>query len=219
MSKTITTVTEALYQYMDKSWSRESDVMKKLRDETAKLEMSVMQISPDQAQFMAFLVKLIDAKRILEIGTFTGYSALAMATATHAECKITCCDISKEWTDIAQRFWQQAEVDQKITLKLAPALESLNHLLTDNETPFDFVFIDADKANYDNYYESCLTLVRPGGIIAIDNVFWGGSVADNHQQDEDTVAIRELNLKLKSDQRIDLSIVPIGDGLTLARKR
>jgi len=219
MSKTITSMSDQLYSYMMDTWSRETDVMRELRKETATLEMSAMQISADQAQFMAFLVKLIDARNIIEIGTFTGYSALAMALTTHDECRITCCDVSDEWTSIGKRYWDKAGVDHKIELKLAPALTSLKQLLNEKKRCFDFAFIDADKANYDNYYEACLALVRPGGIIAIDNVFWGGSVADVMQQDEDTQAIRDLNKKLQSDERVDLSIVPIGDGLTLLMKR
>lgn len=219
MLKTITSMSDQLYSYMVDSWSRETDVMRELRQETSALEMSAMQISSDQAQFMAFLVKLIDARNIIEIGTFTGYSALAMALATHDECKITCCDVSEEWTSMGKRYWDKAGISHKIELKLAPAVDSLKQLLSEKKRCFDFAFIDADKANYDNYYEACLALVRPGGIIAIDNVFWGGSVVDEAQQDEDTQAIRNLNKKLKSDERIDLSIVPIGDGLTLAMKR
>lgn len=219
MSKKILSITDDFYQYMLSNWLREDDLLLELRQETAKLDMAAMQISPDQGQFMAFIVKLMDARNILEIGTFTGYSALAMAQATHHDCKIICCDMSEEWTSIARRYWNRSDVAHKINLHLAPALETLQSLINDDVTTFDFSFIDADKANYDNYYEACLSLTRPGGIIAIDNVFWGGSVADNNAQDDDTSAIRTLNSKLKTDDRIDLSIVPIGDGLTLARKR
>jgi len=220
MSKTIIEMSEQLYGYMINTWSRESEIMSELREETAKLEMSAMQISADQAQFMAFLVKLIQAKNVIEIGTFTGYSALAIALASGDDCKINCCDVSQEWTDIAKRYWEKAHVSHKIQLHLAPALDTLQNFLTDDLIgSFDFAFIDADKANYDNYYEACLQLVRPGGLVAIDNVFWGGWVADESQQDEDTVAIRTLNKKLQEDERIELSIVPIGDGLTLAMKR
>jgi len=218
MPKTITPLSDQLYQYMLDTWLRESKEQQELREETAKLEMSMMQISPDQAQFIAFLVKMMDARKILEIGTFTGYSALAMALATHKDAKIVCCDISKEWTSIGKSFWEKAGVANKIDLHLAPALKTLEQLLSDKNNHFDFAFIDADKINYDRYFESCLSLLRPGGIIGIDNVFWGGSVADQTQGDDDTKAIRALNLKLKTDDRIDLSIVPIGDGLTLARK-
>jgi len=218
MPKTITPLNEQLYQYMLDTWLRELPVQRELREETAKLEMSIMQISPDQAQFMAFLVKMMDARNIVEIGTFTGYSALTMALATHNEAKIVCCDVSEEWTNIGKVYWDKAGVANKITLHLAPALKTLKQLLSDNTGGYDFAFIDADKTNYDGYYESCLSLLRPGGIIAIDNVFWGGAVADLTQQDEDTKSIRALNVKLQTDDRIDLSIIPIGDGLTLARK-
>jgi len=219
MSKTIVSITDQLYSYMLDNWIRENDVLRELREETAKLEMAAMQISPDQGQFMAFMVKLIGARNILEVGTFTGYSALAMAQATDKDCKIICCDVSEEWTSVAKNYWKKSGVEQKIELRLAPALETLQQLIKESMTQLDFSFIDADKANYDAYYEACLSLTRPGGIIAIDNVFWGGSVVDETQQDEDTKAIRALNKKLKTDERIDLSIVPIGDGLTLVSKR
>jgi predicted O-methyltransferase YrrM len=219
MPKTITTVTDSLYEYMLNTWLREPDVLKALRKETAQLEMSAMQISPDQGQFMAFLVRLMNAKRILEVGTFTGYSALAMALATAEDATIVCCDVSVKWTDIGKKYWQQAEVENKIDLRIAPALETLNDLMAKGKSEFDFAFIDADKTNYDAYYEACYSLIKPNGVIAIDNVFWGGWVGDTAQQDDDTKAIRALNKKLQNDNRVDLSIVPIGDGLTLARKR
>ena len=219
MPKSITAINDDLYRYMIQTWSREDDVMRALREKTASLEMSAMQVSADQAQFMAFLVKLIDARKILEIGTFTGYSALAMAQATHDSAKIICCDVSEEWTRIGKEYWNKAGVSHKIDLRLAPASATLDVLLADNKNSFDFAFIDADKESYDLYYESCLQLLKPGSVIAIDNVFWGGSVADETLQDADTVAIRALNKKLQTDERVDLSIVPVGDGLTLARKR
>jgi predicted O-methyltransferase YrrM len=219
MSKTITEMTEALYGYMQQSWLREPDVLVRLRAETAKQEMAIMQISPEQGQFMAMLVQILGAKRIIEVGTFTGYSALVMAQSMPDDSQIVCCDISEEWTSIAQRYWREAGEDHKIQLRLAPALDTLQQLLQSETGNFDFAFIDADKVNYDAYFEACLQLIRPGGVIAIDNVFWSGSVADEADQSEDTVAIRALNAKLKEDARIDLSIVPIGDGLTLARKK
>lgn len=219
MSKTIVPMSDQLYQYTLDTWSRESKVLKELREETAKLEMSAMQISPDQGQFMAFLVKMIDARRIVEVGTFTGYSALAFAEVVAPDALITCCDISEEWTNVAKRYWAQANVGERIDLRMGPALITLDSLLANERGCFDFAFIDADKLNYDAYYEACLELLRAGGLLAIDNVFWGGWVADPAQQDDDTKAIRALNAKLKSDDRIDLSIVPIGDGLTLASKR
>lgn len=219
MSNVTTPLTDQLYGYLLETWLREPEVMQNLRRETAKLEMSVMQISPDQAQFMAFLVNLMDARRIIEIGTFTGYSALAMALATHDDASIVCCDVNEEWTNIAKKYWLKAGIDNKIDLRLAPALDTLKQLLSNSKGEYDFIFIDADKKNYDQYYEYCLDLLKSGGVIAIDNVFWGGSVADQSQQDDDTVAIRTLNKKLHDDERVELSIVPIGDGLTLARKR
>ena len=219
MPKTITTMTDPLYEYMLNTWLREPDVLKALREETAQLKMSAMQISPDQGQFMAFFVALLGAKRIIEVGTFTGYSALAMALVTAEDAQIICCDVSDEWTNIGKKYWKKADVENKIDLRLAPALDTLNDLLATDKNSIDFAFIDADKANYDAYYEACYSLVKPDGVIAIDNVFWGGSVADASQQDADTNAIRALNKKLQHDKRIDLSIVPIGDGLTLARKR
>ena len=219
MSKTITFLNEQLYRYMLDAGLREPDVLRALREETATLEMAVMQISPDQGQFMAFLVRLIDARSIIEVGTFTGYSALTMALATNADAKIVCCDISEKWTNIAKTYWARAGVEHKIELRLAPALNTLKQLLTEAKGCYDFAFIDADKTNYDSYYEHCLELIRPGGVIAIDNILWGGKVADTSQQDDDTQAIRALNKKLGIDERIELSIVPIGDGLTLARKR
>jgi predicted O-methyltransferase YrrM len=218
MPKTITTVTDSLYEYMRNTWLRESDVLKELREETALMKTSSMQISPDQGQFMAFLVRLMNAKRIVEVGTFTGYSALAMALATAEDAKIICCDVSVEWTNIGKNYWQRAGVVNKIDLRIAPALDTLGDLMVDSKNEFDFAFIDADKTNYDAYYEACYALIKPNGVIAIDNVFWGGSVADTSQQDDDTKAIRALNKKLQNDNRVDLSIVPIGDGLTLARK-
>ena len=218
MSKTITAVDDSLYQYILDVGTREAAVLFELRQQTADLEMSAMQISPDQGQFMALLVRLIDARRIIEVGTFTGYSALVMALATHAGAKIVCCDISKEWTGIAKRYWAEAGVLDKIDLRLAPALQTLAALLPNGENRYDFAFIDADKGNYDAYYEHCLQLLRPGGLIAIDNVFWGGKVAHAPEQDDDTRAIDALNKKLHGDERIELSIIPIGDGLTLVRK-
>jgi predicted O-methyltransferase YrrM len=178
-----------------------------------------MQISPEQGQFMALLVKLIGAKKTLEVGVFTGYSSLVVALALPADGKIVACDVSEEYTSVARRYWQQAGVADKIDLHIAPALETLDKLLTAGEAEtFDFAFIDADKSNYDNYYERSLELIRPGGLIAIDNVLWSGKVADTEIQDNQTNKIRALNRKLHEDSRITLSLVPIADGLTLAMK-
>jgi caffeoyl-CoA O-methyltransferase len=193
---------------------REPDILRDLRTATAPLASSGMQIGPDQGQFMALLVQAMGAKRCLEIGTFTGYSALAVALVLPEDGRIICCDINAEWTAIGQRFWQKAGVAHKIDLRLAPALETLKTL----QGPFDFVFIDADKENYDNYYEACLKLLRRGGLIAVDNTLWSGAVADSKHRDTATRALRAFNDKLHGDERIALSLLPIGDGLTLALK-
>ncbi len=215
-----TMLTEQLYQYLWHSIDREPDLLRQLREETAVLPLARMQIAPDQGQFMALLVKLMGARRVLEIGTFTGYSALAMALAMPADARIVCCDMSREWTDIARRYWQQAGVADKIELHLQPALQTLDALLGQADVQsFDLAFIDADKDNYRVYYERCLQLLRPGGLILVDNVLWAGAVIDDDVQDVDTVAIRALNAELKNDDRIDLAMVPVGDGLTLAVKR
>ena len=219
MSQTIY-LTEDLYDYLLSHSLRESAVARRLRRETSKHERASMQISPDQAQFMALLVKLICARRTLEIGVFTGYSALVVALALPADGEIVACDVSEEWTSTARRYWREAGVDQKITLHLAPALETLTHLIDNGqEGTFDFAFIDADKENYGRYYECCLKLIRQGGLIAIDNVLWGGRVLDVSVRDEETQAIRRLNKALHQDPRVDISLVPVGDGLSLLRKK
>lgn len=219
MSSRTIQVTPAIDDYIHAVSLREPDVLRRLREETAKIKFAGMQISPEQGQFMALLVRLIGARRALEVGTFTGYSALAVALALPADGHVVACDISKEWTSIGQRYWQEAGVAGKIDLRLAPALETLDRLIRDRAAPFDFAFIDADKENYDAYYERALQLVRPGGIIAIDNVLWSGAVADPERDDPETRAIDALNRKLLADQRIDFSLLPIGDGLTVARRR
>jgi O-methyltransferase len=178
-----------------------------------------MQISPEQGQLMGFLVKLIGARRIIEVGTFTGYSALCMAQALPSDGELICCDVSSEWTDIGRPFWRAAGVEQLIDLRIAPALQTLDLLLDAGQAEsFGLVFIDADKANYTHYYERALRLVKPGGLIMFDNTLWSGAVADPAINDEDTSALRALNTQLHGDARIDISILPIGDGLTLARK-
>ncbi|MFZ9738051.1 MAG: class I SAM-dependent methyltransferase [Prochlorotrichaceae cyanobacterium] len=213
-------LTPDLYQYLHRISLREPVILQQLRQETASHPMGQMQIAPEQGQFMAFLVKLIEAKKILEIGVFTGYSSLSMALALPPEGTLIACDRDPEATAIAQRYWQAAGVDSRIQLHLAPALETLQTLLDQGEAAsFDLVFIDADKRNYDRYYELSLQLLRPGGLILIDNVLWGGKVADPHSSDPRTEAIRAFNAKLFQDDRIDLSVLPIADGLTLARKR
>jgi len=213
-------LTEQLYQYLCGSIDREPELLRQLREETSTLPLARMQIAPDQGQFMALLVKLMGAHRVLEIGTFTGYSSLSMALAMPGDARIVCCDMSREWTDIARRYWQQAGVADKIELHLQPALQTLDALVGQGDTQdFDLAFIDADKENYRVYYERCLQLLRPGGLILVDNVLWGGAVIDDDVQDVDTIAIRALNAQLRKDERIDLAMVPVGDGLTLAVKR
>lgn len=210
---------QSLYDYLLSISLREPTILTQLRQETAQMPRSIMQISPEQGQFMALLVKLIGAKKTLEVGVFTGYSSLVVALALPADGKIVACDVSEEYTSIARRYWQQAGVADKIDLHIAPALETLDKLLTAGEAgTFDFAFIDADKGNYDNYYERSLELIRPGGLVAIDNVLWSGKVADTEIQDNQTNKIRALNSKLHQDSRITLSLVPIADGLTLAMK-
>jgi len=209
-----------LYNYLLSVSLREPEILLKLRQETASHPRSGMQISPEQGQFMSLLVQLIGAKKTLEVGVFTGYSSLSVALALPADGKIIACDVSEEFTAIARQYWQQAGVVDKIDLRLAPALETLDQLLaTEQGETFDFAFIDADKENYDGYYERSLQLVRPGGLIAIDNVLWSGQVANPQIQDASTQAIRALNEKLRYDERVTLSLVPIADGLTLAIKR
>ena len=214
-----TPVDEPMYAYLIANWLREDDVLRQLREETSQLEMAMMQIAPDQGQLMALLAKLIGAKRILEVGTFTGYSALAMAQVIPDDGEVVCCDISEEWTTIAKKYWQLAGVDSKINLHLAPALETLNKLCQDQKSTFDLAFIDADKENYDNYYENTLELLKSGGVVLLDNVFWGGSVVDQSDQRVDTKAIRRINKKIHQDERVDISIITIGDGLTVERKK
>jgi predicted O-methyltransferase YrrM len=209
-----------LYNYLLSVSLREAEILAQLRQETAQHPMAMMQIAPEQGQFMALLVQLIGAKKTLEIGVFTGYSTLVVALGLPSDGKVVACDVSEEFTAIARRYWQQAGVTNKINLHIAPALETLDNLLAAGEgETFDFAFIDADKSNYDDYYERSLQLIRPGGLIAIDNVLWSGRVADPQVQDNRTSKIRALNEKLHQDQRITLSLVPIGDGLTLALKK
>lgn len=211
---------DALYHYLLSNSLREPDVLHQLRDETAQLPMSQMQIAPEQGQLMALLVQLLGAQRTLEVGVFTGYSTLAVALALPETGQVVACDLDERYTTIAQRYWQQAGVANKIDLRIAPALETLDSLITQGASgSFDFAFIDADKRNYRNYYERSLQLLRPGGLIAIDNVLWSGRVADPVEDDPRTVAIRELNQFIHRDDRVDLSVLAIADGLTLARKR
>lgn len=220
MSNRTITMDDRLYQYLLGASLREPDVLARLRAETMKLPGSGMQISPEQGQFLGLLVKLMGARLILEVGTFTGYSALAMALALPNDGQLVACDVSEEWTTTARRYWKEAGVDARIELRLAPALKTLGSLLEAGAAgSFDLIFIDADKGNYLAYYEAGLELLRRGGLIAIDNTLWDGRVADPAADDDDTQAIRAFNSALHDDARIDLSLVPIGDGLTLARKR
>ena len=220
MSRRTLSMTDALYDYLLAVSSREPEVLRRLREETARLPNAGMQIGPEQGQFMALLVQLLGARRTLELGVFTGYSSLAVALALPPDGRVVACDVSEEWTAIARRYWAEAGVARKIELRLGPALATLDALLADGQAgSFDFAFIDADKGNYDHYYERALRLVRPGGLIAIDNVLSGGRVADPAAQGESVAAIRALNAKLHHDERIALSLVPIGDGLTLALRR
>lgn len=208
-----------LYNYLLSVSLREPELFARLRQETDAMPEAMMQISPEQGQFMQMLVKLIGAKNALEIGTFTGYSALAVASALPEDGKLVACDISERFTAVGRPYWEEANVADKIDLRIGPAVDSLDALLAEGqEANFDFAFIDADKTNYANYYERCLKLVRPGGLIAIDNVLWDGSVTNPADTSPDTLAIRALNTALKDDERVDISLVPIGDGLTLARR-
>ncbi len=209
-----------LHQYLLDVSLRESLILKELRNETQKLPDSIMQISPEQGQFMQLLVKLIGARKILEVGVFTGYSTLSMALALLDDGQITACDISEEWTSMARQYWKKAGVDHKIELILNAASDTLEGLINaGDQEKYDLAFIDADKENYDTYYEYSLQLIRPGGLILIDNTLWNGRVLDTQSNDPDTNAIQQLNLKLHSDHRVDISLLPIGDGLTLLRKK
>jgi O-methyltransferase len=212
-------LTARVLAYVREVGVRETAVQRALRATTRKLPMAQMQVGPEQAAFMQILVHLMGARRCLEVGTFTGYSALAVALALPPGGRLVCCDVSAEWTAIAQRFWKKAGVSRKISLRLAPALQTLDALLVEGRTRFDFAFIDADKGNYWNYYERCLKLVRKGGLVAIDNTLWSGKVADAAARDETTLALKRFNRRLRADRRVDLVLLPIGDGLTLACKR
>jgi len=219
MSSRTLTLDDALIEYVYANSLREHPALAALRAATREHQQAGMQISPEQGQLMALLVKLIGARRALEIGVFTGYSALTVALALPADGYLLACDISAEYTRVGRPYWERAGVVHKIDLVLAPALQTLDARLTAGEAGrYDFAFIDADKTAYDAYYERCLSLLRPGGLVAIDNVLWSGAVARPAQTD-DTRALQALNAKLHKDERIDLALLPIGDGLTLARKR
>jgi predicted O-methyltransferase YrrM len=208
---------DSLYQYLLDVSLRETPLLKRLRDETQALPMARWQVAPEQGQFLALLVKLTGAKRLLEIGTFTGYSALCMAAALPDDGSLICCDIPGDYNTTARRYWQESGLAERIDLRLAPALETLAQL--DQQQPFDLIFIDADKANYPRYLEHALRLLRVGGLAVFDNTLWSGRVLEDNPESDDTRAIQALNRALKDDSRIDLSLLPLGDGLTLCRKR
>lgn len=220
MSTRTLQMTDALYAYLLENSLREADVLKRLRARTADLEFAGWQIAPEQGQFMALLVELIGARRCIEVGTFTGYSALAVAMALPNDGELIACDISDEYPSIGRPFWAEAGVDHKIDLRLAPGIETLDALIAEGRSgDFDFVFIDAEKQTYPDYFDRAVDLLRVGGLIAVDNVLWGGSVADPAIIKSTTEAIRVLNKKVQADERVTMSLVPIGDGLLLARKR
>ena len=211
--------TEELMAYLSVTGARETPVQTRCREETQKMPMAMMQIAPEQGAFLALLAKLIGATRCLEIGVFTGYSSLSVALALPPNGHIVALDVSKEFTDRARQYWKDAGVEKKIDLRLAPGVETLDKMIATNEGPFDFAFIDADKPNYDNYYERALKLVRTGGLIAIDNMLWSGQVANPKADDENTRALKALNLKIHGDDRVDMALATVGDGVMLARKR
>jgi caffeoyl-CoA O-methyltransferase len=205
-------------RYIAEHAVREPEILRELRAATSSLPNAGMQIGADQGQFLALLVQAMGARNCLEIGTFTGYSALAVALAMPENGRIVCCDISEEWTAIGRPFWEKAGVDRKIDLRIGPALRTLDELKKETQS-FDFVFIDADKTNYANYYEACLPMLRPGGILAVDNTLWSGWVADRGHHDDVTVALRKFNDKLHTDDRVEIALLPLGDGVTLALKK
>jgi predicted O-methyltransferase YrrM len=220
MSNRTIGLSDDLAAYVVEVGTREPDVLARLRRETAALPQHDMQIAPEEGAFLAFLVELTGARRCIEVGTFTGYSSLAVALAVPEDGRVVCCDVSEEWTSLARGYWAEAGVADRIDLRIAPAAETLDRLLDDGgQDGYDFAFVDADKAGYDGYYERLLRLVRPGGLIALDNTLWGGQVIDQQAQDEDTRALQTLNRKLAGDDRITLCLLPVADGVTLARRR
>lgn len=219
MSRKTTFLNDDLYQYLCDKSLREPEILRELRQATANMSSSSMQISPEQGQLMRLLIKLTNAKKTLEVGVYTGYSALSVAMTLPDNGRIVACDINEEWTQMARQYWRKAGIAKKIDLRIAPAEQTLTTMVENGESQsYDFAFIDADKANYDSYYELCLELLRPGGLIMIDNTLWDGLVIDTTDQRNSTVAIRALNDKLLMDERILLSLLPIGDGVTIALK-
>ena len=219
MSSRTLRMNDAIDAYLRRVSVRDTDVQRRLREETAALVQAGMQICPEQGQLMRMLAGLIGARRAIEVGVFTGYSALCVALALPEDGELVACDVNEEWTSIARRYWSEAGVASRIRLHLAPALETLDALIGEGRGgEFDMAFIDADKISYDLYYERCLELLRPGGLVLVDNVLWSGKVADENDGSADTVALRAFNAKLGDDSRIDLCMLPVGDGLTIARK-
>jgi predicted O-methyltransferase YrrM len=211
---------DRLYDYLLSVSLRDSELLARLRAETARDALARMQVSPEQGQFLGLLIELIGARTTLEVGVFTGYSSLCVALSLPDDGRIVACDVSERWTRVGRRYWKEAGVEHKIDLRVAPALETLESLIAEGRAgSFDFAFIDADKENYTGYYERCLTLVRPGGLIAVDNTLWSGAVADAADEGDNTLAIRALNEHIHLDERVTMSLLPIGDGLTLAVKR
>ena len=221
MTKRTAGMDDRLYDYISRTFSRETEVMRRLREETARLgDISRMQIAPEQGQLMALLLELTGARRVIEVGTFTGYSALAMAGALPPDGRIVACDISEEWTAIARRYWLEAGVAEKIDLRLGPAEQTLESMLAGGEAgAYDAAFLDADKVTYDRYYELLLKLLRPAGMIMIDNAYGGYRAEQPETRNPDTLAIHALNAKLRTDERVSVALVPIADGLTVVRKR
>ncbi|HSE07078.1 MAG TPA: class I SAM-dependent methyltransferase [Nocardioidaceae bacterium] len=213
-------ISDELHEYVVEVGAREPELLARLREETAAMPQARMQIAPEEGAFLAMLAELVGARRCIEVGTFTGYSSIAVARALPEDGRLVCCDVSKEWTDVARRYWTEAGVAEKIDLRIAPAAETLDALLeAGEEGTYDFAFVDADKTGYDAYYDRLLRLVRPGGLIAFDNTLWGGRVIDDTADDKDTAAIRALNRRLADDDRVSLSMLPVADGVTLARRR
>lgn len=220
MSRRTLPLTDELHAYLVAHSVREHPLLRRLREETATMPEAGMQIAPEQGQFMALLVRLMDARRALEVGVFTGYSSLSVALALPEDGIVTACDVSEEYTRVARRFWDDAGVGHKVELRLGPAVETLDRLLAEGRREwYDFAFIDADKTAYDDYFERALTLIRPGGLILLDNVLRDGAVVDVSDTDPGTIAIRSINDKIYRDERVDVSMLPLADGLTLARKR
>jgi predicted O-methyltransferase YrrM len=219
MTAKSTFVDQAIQEYIIASTVREHPLLRELRDETSRLPQARMQIGPEQGQFMALLAHAIGARRYLEVGVFTGYSSLAMALALPADGYVLACDVSEEYTAVARRYWEKAGVASKIDLRIGPALETLKAVRAKNGAPFDMAFIDADKENVNAYYEACLELLRPNGLVLVDNVLWSGAVVDTADDDADTLALREVSQRAGRDERVEAVLLPICDGLLVARKR